>query len=78
MGNPFDEYSNDLLVLDNRNIVDTAVADTAYCIETLGVDQYESYVTERLVNRKVSITDPIKRNNLCLFSRPPLINKSQK
>ena len=28
MGNPFAEYSSDLLVLNSRNVVDTAVADT--------------------------------------------------
>jgi len=48
--NPFDEYSNDLLALDSRNVVDTAVTDTVHCIETFGVDQYELYITERLVN----------------------------
>lgn len=27
MGNPFADYSTDLLVLDNRNVADAAVAD---------------------------------------------------
>ena len=51
MGNSFAESSDDLLVLDSRNIVDSAVADTVHRIETLGGDQYELYVTERLVNQ---------------------------
>ena len=44
------------------------MADTVCCIETLGGDQYELYVTERLVNQNVPITDPIKGNNLYISS----------
>ena len=39
--------------------------------------QYERYVEERLVNRTKPIADPIKRNNLSLFSRPPVRKKSK-
>ena len=78
MGNPFSENSNDLLVLYNRNIVDSAVADTLWNSERIGVDQYTTYVIERLVNQTVPNTDPIKRNTLCLFNWPPVKEKSQK
>lgn len=67
MGNPFLEESNDLLVLDNRNIMSAAVASTVQEIEKLGLDQYETYVNDRLINRTTSIEDPIKRNNFQLF-----------
>ena len=40
MGNPFSESSSDLLVLDSRNIADTAVADMVRQIKKLGHDQY--------------------------------------
>jgi len=50
MGNPFSENSKDL-VLDSRNIADAAVADTMCQIEKLGLDQYETYVEERLVSQ---------------------------
>ena len=60
MGNPFSENSSDLLVLDSRNIADAAVADTMYQIEKLELNQYETYVNERLVSQSISITDPIK------------------
>ena len=72
MGNPFIESSGDLLVLDSRNIIDTAVVDTLCHIEKLGQDQYEAYVEERLINQTKPITDPIKRNSLPLFSSPPV------
>ena len=50
MGNPFSEENSDLLVLDNRNIADTAVADMVHQFEKLGREQYQVYVEERLVN----------------------------
>ena len=78
MGNPFSETSVDLLVLDSRNIADSAVADTMRRIERLGYDQYIRYVNERLVNQTVPVSDPIKRNNLCLFSQPPVKEISRK
>ena len=78
MGNPFSENSSDLLVLDSRDIADAVVADTLDHIEKLGLDQYETYISERLVNQMVPITDPIKRNNFYLFSRPPVRQKSRK
>lgn len=72
MSNPFSENSNDFLVLDSRNIPDVTVVDMASQIEKLGLDQCEMYVNERLVNQTIPITDPIKRNNLHLCSRPLL------
>lgn len=77
MGNPFCENSSDLLVLDSRDLADAAVIDTVNQIEKLGQDQYEAYVSERLVNQTKNITDPIKRNNLPLFSRPPIREKTR-
>ena len=58
--------------------MDTAVADTVRQMEKLGLEQYETYVEERLVNQTVPIAVPIKRNNLHLFSRPPVREKSRK
>ncbi len=78
LGNPFLEDSEDLLVLDSRSIVDTALSDTFKDIEQLGLDQYETYVEERLVKQTKAIADPIKRNNLHLFSRPPVHKKFSK
>ena len=78
MGNPFCEKSAvNLLVLDTRDLADTAVIDTVNQIENLGQEQYETYVSERLVNQTKPIKDPIKRNNLPLFSRPPVRERSK-
>lgn len=77
MGNPFCDDSKDLLVLDSRDLADPAVINTVREIEKLGQEQHHSYVHERLVNQTKPITDTIKRNNLPLFSRPPVRIKSR-
>ena len=76
MGNPFAECSSDLLVLDSRDVMDAAVADTVGQMQQIGMKQYETYVEKRLVNQTIPISDPIKRNNLPLFSRPLIKEKS--
>ena len=40
MGNPFLERSQDLLVIDTRDIMDTQVAETVRRIETIGNEQF--------------------------------------
>ena len=77
MGNPSAEISNDLLVLDSRDLADPAVIDTLRQIKSLGQEQYDTYVNERVVSQTKPITDPIKRNNLPLFNRPPVREKSR-
>ena len=42
------------------------------------VHQCVTYVSERLVSQMVPITEPIKGNGLCQFSRPPVRKKSSK
>ena len=77
MGNPFIDDSNDLLVLDTRDLADPAVINTMRNLEKTGQKQYETFVNERLVNQSRPVNDPIKRNNLPLFSRPPVRDKSK-
>ena len=76
MGNPFTENSSDRLVLDSRDLADPSVVDTVRRIEEIGQEQYDTYVKERLVSQTKSIFDPIKKNNLPLFS-PPLSERRQ-
>ena len=77
MGNPFTENSNDLLVLDSRDLADPAIIDSVRNFEKLGQEQYDIYVGERLVNQTKSVWEPIKKNNLALFSRPPFREKAK-
>ncbi len=72
MGNPFFEESDELLVLDTRDIADPLVVKAMYVLKKTGQVQYNTFITERLVQQTNHINDPIKRNNFPLFSRPPV------
>ena len=76
-GNPFLESSGDLLVLDTRNVADKAVIDTLYKIEELGLEQYNTFVKERLVERVKPLNDAISKNMLPLFSTPKKCQKTK-
>jgi hypothetical protein len=69
LGNPFEEYSQDLLAIGTNDIADDKVKDTVRRIEQLGIDQYNTYVSERLESTSKHIMEPIKQNKLALFSR---------
>ena len=71
MGNPFMEPSEDILVLDTRDIVGPEVAATVRHIRRSGQEQYEEFISERLDTRTKHLSDPIKRNKFPLFSSPP-------
>ena len=68
MGNPFLEESKDLLRLDTRDIIDPAVAASIHQAEEVRKQQYEAYITDRLLERSVPILEHIKKNKLLLFS----------
>ena len=70
LGNPFMEVSGVLLVLDTRDIADQAVMTTLRGIEKKGHDQYDSFVTDRLVERTSHVSVTITKNSMPLFNRP--------
>ena len=47
--NPFMEDSDDLLVLHTKDIVESAVNETVNNIHTIGLEQFRSFVLERLL-----------------------------
>jgi len=69
MGNPFLKNTQDLLVLDTRNIMETPVAETVRKIESLGEKQYTKFVEERLELCTKPVTDTLPKNKSPLFSR---------
>ena len=77
MGNPFTETTNDLIVLDTRDIAHPAIVESMSQIEKLGTNQYELYVQERLVEKTKNINEPIKRNKVALFRCPPVKEHSK-
>ena len=76
-GNHFLEHSEDLLVIDTRDIVQSEIANTVRVIDTLGEEQYNVFVTERLEECRIPLTHPLPKNKLPLFSRPPVKCKSK-
>ena len=76
-GNPFLESSSDLLVLDTRDITDETVVDAVNNVEELGLEQYNTFVKERLVERTKQLSDTIKKNMLCLFHTPKRRQKTK-
>ncbi|KAJ8380702.1 hypothetical protein SKAU_G00014800 [Synaphobranchus kaupii] len=72
MGNPFLEESQDLLVLDSKDIMSSSVADTVRKVESLGAQQYKTFVEERLEQQTKPVTDTLPKNKMPLFSHPPV------
>ena len=70
MGNPFEQESQDLLVLDTKEIADPAVVKTVRSAKSVGQDQFDAFTKECLIDRTKSIYDTIHRNKLPLFSTP--------
>ena len=68
--NPFIEES-----LDTRDIMDEVAAKSVRRAEELGVQQYQAFDVERLVNCSKLLSDPIKNNKLQLFGQPPARDK---
>ena len=77
LGNPFEEDSQDLLVLDTKEIADSAVIETFRNAKQIGQDQFEAFSKECIVGRTKSIEEAIHRNKLPLFAtkRGPKIPK---
>eukprot|EP00745_Piridium_sociabile_P014857 TRINITY_DN21914_c0_g2_i3.p1 TRINITY_DN21914_c0_g2~~TRINITY_DN21914_c0_g2_i3.p1 ORF type:complete len:617 (-),score=120.53 TRINITY_DN21914_c0_g2_i3:145-1995(-) len=76
-GNPFMEESKDLLVLQNKDIVDPSVHESLMKLESIGLDQFNTFVNERLVLRTKSFSFPVKRNKMPLMSCPKPKKKSR-
>ena len=68
LGNPFEEESMDLISLVSKDIADPAMKATLNKIESVGKDQYESFIKERITERSKPIDDSISRNKLPLWN----------
>ena len=70
MGNPFCENSQDQLRIDTKEIADPNAVDKMRKTESVGKEQYEKFVNERLLG-KVSIFETIPKNKLVMFGVHP-------
>ena len=60
MGNPFLEETKDLMRLETRDIIDSAVIMSVFQVEE---QQYETFLTDLLLQQTTPISEP-------LFSQP--------
>ena len=77
-GNPFLGDSQDLLVLDTKDIMEQSVKETVKKVGTIGKEQFSKYVRERLTDCAVPVTETTGKNNLPLFSRSSIKLPSRK
>ena len=68
MENPFKEETKDLMVLDTRDTVDEDAIRLISTIETLGLNQFNDFLSNHLKTKEMYVFDPIKRNNFNLFT----------
>ena len=77
LGNPFEEESTDVLILDSKEIADPAVVETIQNVQRLGQEQFQAFIKECLVDKSKSIHDVIHRNKLKLFKNMAKTNVSK-
>ena len=78
MGNPFEEDTADLLVLDTKEIMPQCVVEAVQAAEQKGQSQYEAFVEERLVKCSKAVSDTIQRNQLPLFGTSDKVSNKRK
>jgi len=68
MGNPFEEESQDLVILDTKNITGPAAVETVINAKRIGQELFEAFTRECLLDRTKAVDDPIPRNKVKMFS----------
>ena len=69
LGNPFEEETGDLTVLDTTEIAGSEAVEAVRKMKRIGQEQFMSFTTERLVERTKPLDDIIRRNKLRVFVR---------
>ena len=68
LGNPFLEYSKELVVLDTKIIMHDKAVQSVMSAKQLGIEQYHAFVADRIIsNNNAAITDTLSKNSLPLF-----------
>ena len=77
MGNPFQEESADLLVLDTKNIADPALAKMVGTHHQRGKEQFKSFTEGRQNEGKCPFYLPIKKNKVSFFKQEQAASSSK-
>jgi len=72
-GNPFEEQSQDLLVLDTKEIAPSAAVDTLLHAHEVGQLHFDNLARELLVERTKLLEDAIYRHELNIFGQLPKV-----
>ena len=76
-GNPFAEDSNEIIILDTKEVLSTKVARSVMCAHEQGNKQHSDFVTEHLESNSVAFHEPITMNKIPLPSKQPNKTKSK-
>jgi len=68
MGNPFEEESRDVVILDTKDIAGPAAVETVLNAKRIGQEQFEDFTRQCLLDRTKAVDDPITRNKLKVLS----------
>ena len=75
-GNPFEETSNKLVSLHNKECEAEVAGESIRLLESKGQDQYNCYKRDVLQLQPVTVQMPIKKNNLKIFNQTKVPTKS--
>lgn len=78
-GNLFEEDSPDLVALDTIKIVGSPAIETVRKDKEIGLDQFQAFARDCLVDRTKPVDDTIRRNQGKVFKAPPIrsVNKEK-
>ena len=66
-----------LVHISSRHVLDDVATRSVREAKSIGEDQYDAFVTERLKNGDVSLYETVKRTNLSLFRQKDVIKLSK-
>ena len=67
-GNPFKDDSDDLYDLETKLVALIASVQNLKIIQKIGTEQFNKVINSRLLERKIPVSDTIKKNKLHIFS----------
>ena len=76
-GNPFKEEEQNLVHITSRHVLDDVATKPVKEAKRIGEDHYTAFVNERLINRRTSFYDKLKRNDMSLFRQKHLLKMSK-
>ena len=69
-GNPFEEESEELIALHTKEFAGSLAVENVWMVGVTDMEQFQIFITERLVDRTKSIYDVIPPNKLNIFGSP--------